>query len=184
MRTGRSSVSPSRLGLVAGVLLCARAACALADGTETAGDVLAIALPATAFAFTFTHDDPAGRVQFYKSFGVTVAETWLLKQTVHKERPDGSNDQSFPSGHASAAFQAASFVQRRYDDLPAWPGYLLATYTGWTRVEAKKHFTSDVLAGAALGLSSSFVFVTRRHVHVSTALEHHGFEIRFAGNSG
>src|SRR5947208_1387868 len=82
-------------------------------------------------------------------------------------RPDGSNDQSFPSGHASAAFQAASFVQRRYDDLPAWPGYVLATYTGWTRVEAKKHYASDVLAGAALGLSNSFVFVTRRDVHVS-----------------
>ena len=66
--------------------------------------------------------------------------------------------------------------------MPAWPGYVLATYTGWTRVEAKKHYASDVLAGAALGLSNSFVFVTRRDVQVSTAFEpHHGFEIRFAG---
>ena len=182
MRTGRSSVSHSWLGLVAGVPLCAHAAYALADNTETAGDILGVALAAMAVVFTFTHDDPEGRVQFYKSFGVTVAETWLLKQTVHKERPDGSNDQSFPSGHAASAFQAASFVQRRYDDLPAWPGYVLATYTGWTRVEAKKHYASDVLAGAALGLSNSFVFVTRRDVQVSTAFEpHHGFEIRFAG---
>jgi membrane-associated phospholipid phosphatase len=182
MRTDRSSGSRSVIGFVAGALLCARAGDVLADKTETAGDVLGIALPATAFALTFTHDDPDGRVQFYKSFGTTVAATWLLKETVHKERPDGSNDESFPSGHAAAAFQAASFVQRRYDDIPAWPGYVLATYTGWTRVEAKKHFTSDVLAGAALGIGSSFLFVKRRDVSVSTTLLRDGFEIRLVGN--
>jgi membrane-associated phospholipid phosphatase len=181
MLTGKSWGSRRLIGFIAGALLCARAGDVLADSNETAGDILGIALPATAFAFTFTHDDPEGRVQFYKSFGATVAATWLLKETVHKERPDGSNDQSFPSGHAAGAFQAASFVQRRYDDIPAWPGYVLATYTGWTRVEAKKHFTSDVLAGAALGIGSSFLFVKRRDVSVSTTLLHDGFEIRLAG---
>ena len=182
MLTAKSWGSRSFVALVAGALLCARAGDVRADKTETAGDILGIALPATAFAFTFTHDDPEGRVQFYKSFGTTVAATWLLKETVHKERPDGSNDQSFPSGHAAGAFQAASFVQRRYDDIPAWPGYLLATYTGWTRVEAKKHYTSDVLAGAALGIGSSFLFVKRRDVSVSTTLLPDGFEIRLVGN--
>jgi membrane-associated phospholipid phosphatase len=182
MRTVRSSGSLSSFGLLAGAWLTLHAGEVRADKTETAGDVLGIALPATAFALTFTHDDPEGRVQFYKSFGSTVAATWLLKQTVHKERPDGSNDESFPSGHAAGAFQAASFVQRRYDDFPAWPGYLLATYTGWTRVEAKKHFTSDVLAGAALGIGSSFLFVKRRNVSVATTLEPDGFAIRIVAN--
>jgi membrane-associated phospholipid phosphatase len=180
MRTERSSASRNWLGLVAGLLLVPHAGVVHADNTETAGDVIGIALPATAFALTFTHDDTQGRHQFYKSFGSTVAATWLLKHTVHKERPDGSNDESFPSGHAAAAFEAASFIPRRYG-VPAWPGYLFATYCGWTRVEAKKHFTSDVLAGAALGIGSSFLFVTRRDVNVSTALLRDGFEIRIAG---
>jgi membrane-associated phospholipid phosphatase len=182
MRTARSWGSLSAFGLLAGGWLCLHTGEARADKTETAGDVIGIALPATAFALTFTHDDPDGRIQFYKSFGSTIAATWLLKETVHKERPDGSNDQSFPSGHAAAAFQAAAFVQRRYDDVPAWPGYVLATYCGWTRVEAKKHFTSDVLAGAALGIGSSFLFVKRRDVSVSTALLPDGFEIRLVGS--
>jgi membrane-associated phospholipid phosphatase len=180
MRTARLSGSRSVAIIVAGVLLSAHAGLVRADNTETAGDILGIALPATAFAFTFTHDDPDGRLQFYKSFGSTVAATWLLKHTVHETRPDGSNDESFPSGHAAAAFQAASFIPRRYG-VPAWPGYVLATYTGWTRVEAKKHYTSDVLAGAALGIGSSFLFATRRDVNVSTALLPDGFEIRIAG---
>jgi hypothetical protein len=61
------------------VWLCLHAGEARADKTETAGDVIGIALPAAAFALTFTHDDPDGRVQLYKSFGSTIASTWLLK---------------------------------------------------------------------------------------------------------
>ena len=183
MQTETSSVSRKRyLPILAGVLLWQHAGCVLAsDGSETAGDVLRIAIPAAAYTMTFTRHDQEGRRQFYKAFATSVSTTWVLKETVHKERPDGSGDDAFPSGHTSAAFQGAAFIHRRYGIKPAWPAYVLATYTGWTRVDAEKHDTTDVLAGAAIGVASSFIFTKRRDVSVSAALEHDGFGIRIAG---
>ncbi|HEX5047012.1 MAG TPA: phosphatase PAP2 family protein [Gammaproteobacteria bacterium] len=150
--------------------------------SESAGDVLRLAIPAAAYGLTFLHHDPDARPQFYKSLGMTVGSTWVLKETVHKERPDGTGDDAFPSGHASAAFQGASFIHRRYGIKEAWPAYVLAAYTGWTRVDADKHDTTDVLAGAALGVASSFIFVKRREVAVSAFYDGSGFGIRIAGN--
>lgn len=164
-----------RFGLFAAAALLMQPQPASAD-PEAVGDVLGLALPATAYALTFTRDDQDGRRQFYESFGATIGTTWLLKNTVHKERPDGSSDQSFPSGHSAAAFEAASFIHRRYG-IAAWPGYALATYTAWSRVEANKHDTADVLAGAALGIGSTFLFVNRRDVAVSAGPERDGFAI-------
>jgi membrane-associated phospholipid phosphatase len=163
-----------------GVLLLQHAGVAAAD-SETAGDVLRFAIPATAYALTFAHHDPEARPQFYKSLAMTVGSTWVLKETVRKERPDGSGDDAFPSGHAAAAFQGASFIHRRYGIKQAWPAYVLASYTGWTRVDSDKHDTTDVLAGAALGVASSFIFAKRRDVSVTASLEPQGFAIRFSG---
>ena len=56
---------------------------------------------------------------------------------------------AFPSGHAATAFQGAAFIHRRYGIRRAWPAYVLATFTAWTRVDADEHDTADVLAGAA-----------------------------------
>src|SRR6185436_11219179 len=136
----------------------------------------------TAFALTVKRDDREGRHQFYKSFGATVGSAWVLKETVHKERPDGTGDDAFPSGHAATAFQGAAFIHRRYGIKQAWPAYVLATYTGWTRVDADKHDTTDVLAGAALGVASSFIFAKRRDVAVSAFYDERGVGIRIVGN--
>ena len=172
-----------RLGAVAliacGALAVGRAARA---DSETAGDVFAVALPAAAYGLTFLHHDQEARPQFYKSFGVALGSTLVLKETVHKDRPDGSGDDSFPSGHSAMAFQGAAFIQRRYGIKQAWPAYVLASYTGWTRVDADKHDSTDVLAGAALGVASSFIFAKRRDVAVSAFYDGTGFGIRIAGN--
>jgi membrane-associated phospholipid phosphatase len=184
MQTVKSSVShnASHLALLAGVLLWQHAGTAIAgEDSETVGDVLRIAIPAAAYTLTFTRDDQEGRRQFYKSFAMSVSTTWVLKETVEKERPDGSDDDAFPSGHTSAAFQGAAFIHRRYGIRSAWPAYVLATYTGWSRVDADEHDTADVLAGAALGVASSFIFTKRRNVSVSATLEPDGFGIRVAG---
>lgn len=142
------------------------------DAVETSGDILRVALPAAAFAMTFLEDDAEGRPQFYKSFGATVVTTLLLKELVSKDRPDGSDDDAFPSGHASTAFQGASFIHRRYGLGKAWPAYLLAAYTGWTRLDADEHDEADVLAGAAIGFASSLLFVDRfDNVHVALSLD-------------
>ena len=131
------------------------------DSIESSGDILRAAIPAAAFAMTFAKDDRQGRRQFYKSFGANVAATLVLKELIDKERPDGSDDDALPSGHTSTAFQGAAFLHRRYGFGTAWPAWVLAAYTGWTRLDADEHDEADVIAGAALGIASSMLFVER-----------------------
>ena len=140
---------------------------AAADSTEKATDVLRVALPAAAFALTVRRDDVAGRRQLFRAFGANVLATWALKEAFDKRRPDGTGDDAFPSGHASMAFQGAAFMHRRYGIRPAWPAYTAAAFAAWGRVEADEHDAADVLAGAALGVASSFLFAKRRDVTVT-----------------
>ena len=141
------------------------------DDVETSGSVLRVAIPAAAFALTLVEEDKEGRQQFYRSFGANVIATLALKEVVNKSRPDGSDDDAFPSGHASMAFQGASFIHRRYGIERAWPAYALAAYTGWTRLDADEHDESDVLAGALLGIASSMLLVDRfENVDVAVTL--------------
>lgn len=129
------------------------------SGTETAGDVLQIVLPTLAFGMTFAYDDSPGRMQFYKSFLSTMATTYALKYTVKRKRPDGG-DHSFPSGHTSAAFSGASFMQRRYGWIYGIPAYAAASFVGWSRYDADKHHTSDILASAAIATAFTYIFTT------------------------
>ena len=136
-----------------------------ASTIEKSGDTLLLLLPATALATTFYHDDAQGRMQFYKGAGTNLATTLALKYAIDKTRPDGSDNNSFPSGHTSVTFQAASFIHRRYGVAYGLPAYALATYTGYTRIQADKHYLTDVLAGATIGLLSSYAFTTANGVH-------------------
>ena len=163
-RAARSNPRPAPakyclLGLL--LWLGGASAASAGDDVETSGSVLRVALPVAAFAMTFVEDDAAGRQQFYRSFGANALATLALKELVNKSRPDGSDDDAFPSGHASMAFQGASFIHRRYGMKRAWPAYVLATYTGWTRLDADEHDEADVLAGAVLGIASSMLLVDR-----------------------
>ena len=58
---------------------------------------------------------------------------------------------SFPSGHTSRAFAVATVLAERHGPIAAWIGYPLATLVGLSRLEGDVHWSSDVLAGAALG---------------------------------
>ena len=165
--------------VIASTLLTGEAA--VADGSETAGDVLRIALPAAAFAVTVRRDDREGRRQFYRSFAANVGATLVLKEAVDKDRPDGTDDDAFPSGHASMAFQGAAFIHRRYGWKPAWPAYALAAFTAWTRVDADEHDEADVIAGAALGIASSFLLAERQNVTFSAMLDPDAVGLRITG---
>jgi len=129
------------------------------DRIEKNGDILQILIPSIAYGATFYVDDTDGRSQFYKSFASTVGITQLLKYTIDKKRPNGA-DKSFPSGHTSAAFQGAAFIHKRYGLKYAIPAYLGATYVGYSRVESDNHYVEDVIAGAIIGITSSFYFST------------------------
>lgn len=128
--------------------------------TETIGDVMLGLIPLTAYGTTLYFDDKEGEVQFYKTAGTTLASTYLLKYSIKEERPDQSDNQSFPSAHTSMTFASATFIHKRYGLKYAIPAYLGSIYTGYSRIHSNKHHTHDVLAGAMLGMASSWYFTT------------------------
>ena len=60
--------------------------------------------------------------------------------------------------HTSVSFTGAAFIQRRYGWKWGIPAYAVASYVGWSRTYAKKHDWWDVVAGAALGAGSAYIF--------------------------
>ena len=81
-----------------------------------------------------------------------------LKSTTNVMRPDGSNDHSFPSGHTALAFMTATMLTKEYGHISPWVGvgaYTFATGTGLMRIANNKHWLSDVLTGAGIGIIST-----------------------------
>jgi len=74
-----------------------------------------------------------------------------IKLVAQRTRPNGSNDQSFPSGHTSNAFAMATVAERHYGWKIGVPAYLLAGAVGASRMKQDMHYFSDVVAGATLG---------------------------------
>ena len=77
-----------------------------------------------------------------------------LKFTVRRERPDGSNNVSFPSGHSASAFATAGVLQRHYGWKVGIPATVVAGYVATARVHDNKHYLSDVIFGAAMGIAA------------------------------
>lgn len=82
---------------------------------------------------------------------LNAAYTEVLKVAARRERPDGSNNQSFPSGHASNAFTFATVVELHYGWKLGAPAYVVASAIAYSRLLQDVHYLSDVLAGATLG---------------------------------
>ena len=82
---------------------------------------------------------------------VTQTLTQALKVAVRRERPDGSNQKSFPSGHASGSFATATVLQRHYGWKVGIPAYAVAGYIASSRLSEARHYLSDVVFGAAVG---------------------------------
>ena len=88
------------------------------------------------------------------SVGVGFGAKTALKAVIHEERPDHSDDKSFPSGHATIAFAAARSIDKEFRNDGIWipiVAYTAATAVGVERVVSDKHHWYDVVAGAALG---------------------------------
>lgn len=127
-------------------------------GVRISTDVLLGVMPAATLAYEFAVKDWQGLKQAAFTAAATVGATYILKFAVKERRPDGSNLQSFPSGHTSITFANAAFIQRRFGWKWGVPAYAVATYVGWGRVYSKRHHWYDVLAGAAIGAGSAYIF--------------------------
>ncbi len=109
---------------------------------------------------------------FQKSLIYTYTLTEIVKNVTARQRPDKTDNKSFFSGHTSTTFTAASFLYRELDDyfdecpitsndktlrtslktlsfvtLYGWAGFV-----GYSRIHDNKHYLSDVLVGAAVGM--------------------------------
>ncbi len=82
---------------------------------------------------------------------VNVTYTGILKLAVERERPNGEDNNSFPSGHTSNAFAMAAVAEGHYGWKVGVPVYAYAGLVGASRVHRNKHYLSDVVVGAALG---------------------------------
>ena len=97
---------------------------------------------------------------YFLSMAVMGASTTIIKRTADRNRPDGADNYSFPSGHTASAFAAAEFLNQEYRDVSPWigyAGYTVATATGVLRLYNNRHWVSDVVAGAGLGIASTKV---------------------------
>ena len=128
------------------------------DVIESIGDGTQLFTPASALILTIVKKDKKGTMKFIKSFATTSVTVFALKNIIKKKRPDNSGYTSFPSGHTAASFQGAAFIQRRYGWKFGVPAYILASYTGLSRIYAKRHYFEDVLAGATIGIGSVYLF--------------------------
>jgi membrane-associated phospholipid phosphatase len=127
------------------------------DGIETAGEVLTFLLPAAAAGLTVGFLDTEGMLQLGESAALTLGASYGLKYTIHETRPNGG-DHSFPSNHTSISFASAEFMRKRYGWEYGIPAYVAATFVAYSRVESKQHYMQDVIAGAAIGIGSSYLF--------------------------
>lgn len=86
---------------------------------------------------------------------LSQAMVQTLKYTVRRERPDQSNNLSFPSGHAASAFATATVLQRNYGWKVGVPAYALGGYVALARMSWNKHHATDVVMGAGIGIASA-----------------------------
>jgi membrane-associated phospholipid phosphatase len=96
--------------------------------------------------------------------------TYALKYAVRRTRPNG-DPRSFPSGHASSSFATATVLQQHYGWKLGVPAFAAAGYTAASRIPANKHWASDVLFGAFMGIASARTVTVRlREARVSIGM--------------
>ena len=94
-------------------------------------------------------------VNGFISNAIVTATVLFTKNQLNDFRPDGTANNSFPSGHTTAAFNNATLLFLEYKDSNIWyasSGYLFATATGILRMANNRHWAGDVVTGAGLGI--------------------------------
>ncbi|SKB69820.1 phosphatase PAP2 family protein [Sphingopyxis flava] len=135
-------------------------------GWDDAGTIAKNALVVAAFGVPAVQGDWEGVLEAGGSVGGTILITQGLKEAFPSRRPDGSDNKSFPSGHASTSFAAAATLHNRYGWEAGLPAYIVASFVGLSRVEARRHRVGDVLAGAVIGTATGHLVTTRANARV------------------
>ncbi len=102
-----------------------------------------------------------------KSEIIVGALTYTIKNVTSIQRPDTSTPNSFPSGHTAQAFAAATFMAKEYGHKSIWysiGAYSVATSVGVMRVMNNRHWITDVLVGAGIGIfSTNLAYLTHQY---------------------
>lgn len=91
------------------------------------------------------------------SAAIMAAAVNGIKYSARRLRPDETSHNSFPSGHTATAFMTATLLHKEYEWRSPWisiSGYTIAAVTGFSRIMNNRHWMSDVVAGAAIGIGS------------------------------
>ena len=92
------------------------------------------------------------------SYLLMSSSVLVIKATSNEQRPDGTSYNSFPSGHTATAFMGAEFLYQEFKDrspLYGIAGYAVAAGVGAFRVRNNRHWATDVIAGAGIGILST-----------------------------
>lgn len=118
---------------------------------------------AAAYAFEWAGMKP--RTDFWNRSAIlakaqifALGSTLILKKIAKQPRPDSSNEYGFPSGHSANAFAGATLLSMEYGERYPWVPYAAYTAAGGVsvlRVAHQKHYWSDIIVGAGLGILST-----------------------------
>lgn len=113
-------------------------------------------------AFGYESRSSWGRMVVSDAFAVGIMNLGVrgVKPLVGRLRPDGSDHRSFPSGHTATAFMTAAMLQHEYGWKSPWfsiGGYTVAAVTGLSRICNNRHWLSDVVTGAGVGIGSVYL---------------------------
>ena len=129
-----------------------------------------------------------GRMLVSDAFSVAAMAAVVngIKYSVARPRPDGTSHNSFPSGHTATSFMLAAMLHEEYGWRSPWfslGGYAVASVTGISRIVNNRHWTSDVVAGAVIGMASvklgywlADLIFKERYLNSAYAAPEFGFE--------
>src|ERR1700743_733281 len=139
---------------------------------ETLGTGVAIALPLAAAGIAFYKNDRVGLAQLAVEGVLTVGTVYALKNIVREERPDGSDDKSFPSETTAVAASGSSFLWGRYGWEYGLPAEAATAFVSYSRVQARAHRWYDTLASSAIAAGYGMVLTTpfKRKYNIDTSL--------------
>lgn len=109
-------------------------------------------------AYVTGHNWPRFIVNTGASVVVAYGVKTVFKKAIKEERPDHSDNKSFPSGHAAIAFAAARSLDKEFRRESIWipiAGYAAATAVGVERVVSDRHHWYDVVTGAGIGFGAA-----------------------------